>query len=56
MKYIKNAVLSGAAVALFGITLRLVPEKPASAQQAACVNLLVGAGYAAWMGVKFGDT
>jgi len=31
-------------------------HQPAQAQSAACVNLLAGAGYAAWMGVKFGDS
>lgn len=29
---------------------------PASAQSAACVNLLVGAGYSAWMAVEFAGT
>lgn len=34
----------------------VIAAQPASAQSAACVNLLVGAGYAAWMGVHFGDS
>lgn len=34
----------------------LFAAAPAQAQSAACVNLLAGAGYAAWMGVKFGDS
>ena len=34
----------------------LLASPPAQAQSAACVNLLAGAGYAAWMGVKFGDS
>lgn len=40
--------------ALLGPALFAAP--PAQAQSAACVNLLAGAGYAAWMGVKFGDS
>jgi len=42
----------GAAVA----GLCLLTAQPALAQSAACVNLLAGAGYAAWMGVHFGDS
>lgn len=47
----RNAVLSAA---LLGPAL--LAGQPAQAQSAACVNLLAGAGYAAWMGVKFGDS
>jgi hypothetical protein len=36
--------------------LGLSPSAPAAAQSAACVNLLAGAGYAAWMAVEFGGT
>ncbi|NDW06229.1 hypothetical protein [Jiella pacifica] len=42
-----------AAAALFGAST--LGAAPAAAQSAACVNLLVGAGYAAWMGVKVGQ-
>ncbi len=38
------------------VGLCLLAAPPAVAQSAACVNLLAGAGYAAWMGVKFGDS
>ena len=41
---------------LAGFSMGIAPSAPAMAQSAACVNLLVGAGYAAWMGVKFGDS
>jgi hypothetical protein len=34
----------------------MLVAQPCFAQSAACVNLLVGAGYAAWMGVHFGDS
>lgn len=36
--------------------LCMLVAQPCAAQTAACVNLLVGAGYAAWMGVHFGDS
>ena len=39
-----------------GVGLCVMVAQPCIAQTAACVNLLVGAGYAAWMGVKFGDS
>lgn len=56
MTCIRNGALSGAAMMIVGLGLGLAPAKPAAAQSAACVNLLVGAGYAAWMGVKLGDS
>lgn len=50
-----SLTLSACAVATtFGAAMLASP--PARAQSAACVNLLAGAGYAAWMGVKFGDS
>jgi hypothetical protein len=36
--------------------LWMLAAQPAHAQSAACVNLLVGAGYSAWMAVHFGDS
>lgn len=39
-----------------GVGLCMLVAQPCVAQTAACVNLLVGAGYAAWMGVKLGDS
>lgn len=39
-----------------GAGLCMLVAQPCAAQSAACVNLLVGAGYAAWMGVNFGDS
>jgi len=47
---LKTVFAAGAFVAA------VVAHQPAQAQSAACVNLLAGAGYAAWMGVKFGDS
>ncbi|MCF3975111.1 hypothetical protein [Paracoccus salsus] len=35
------------------LALGVAGSQPAAAQSAACVNLQVGAGYAAWMAVKF---
>ena len=43
-------------LAACGLGIGLLAAPPASAQSAACVNLLVGAGYAAWMAVHFGDS
>ncbi|MBS0534968.1 MAG: hypothetical protein JSR72_13000 [Proteobacteria bacterium] len=48
------ALATAFSAALLGPALLAAP--PARAQSAACVNLLAGAGYAAWMGVKFGDS
>lgn len=45
-----------AALAAAGFGFGMAPVAPVAAQSAACVNLLVGAGYAAWMGVRFGDS
>ena len=47
---LKDAAIAGA------VGLSVLAGQPAAAQSAACVNLLAGAGYAAWMGVKFGDS
>jgi hypothetical protein len=49
-----SSFASTAAVAALAVSI-LAP-KPAEAQSAACVNLLAGAGYAAWMGVEFAGT
>ncbi|TFF18382.1 hypothetical protein E3C22_21670 [Jiella endophytica] len=43
---------AAAAASLAAATFAAAP--PAAAQTAACVNLLVGAGYSAWMGVQVG--
>ena len=51
MPFVKRTGL-GAVVA--GIWMLFA--QPVFAQSAACVNLLAGAGYAAWMGVHFGDS
>ncbi|MEY6431232.1 hypothetical protein ABC977_02290 [Thioalkalicoccus limnaeus] len=45
-----------AAAAAAALAVTVLAPKPAEAQSAACVNLLVGAGYAAWMGVEFAGT
>lgn len=42
--------------AILGVGLTMAVAQPASAQTAACVNLLVGSGYSAWMGVKFANS
>jgi hypothetical protein len=48
---------TGAKPALAGAVLAqgVASSQPAAAQSAACVDLLVGAGYAAWMAVKLAD-
>src|SRR5208282_1744949 len=38
------------------VGLCMLMAQPCFAQQAACVNLLWGSGYAAWMGVRLGDS
>lgn len=43
-------------IAICAVGLGTLVAQPCEAQTAACVNLLVGAGYAAWMAVKFGDS
>jgi hypothetical protein len=48
---VRTAVIGAAALGLSSV---YAPS--AVAQSAACVNLLSGAGYSAWMGVKFGDS
>lgn len=45
-----------AAAGALGFGLCMFATQSSFAQSAACVNLLVGAGYAAWMGVHFGDS
>lgn len=41
---------------VFAAGLCMLVAQPCFAQSKACVNLLVGAGYAAWAGVHFGDS
>lgn len=41
---------------VFGVGLCVLGAQPCVAQSAACVNLLVKAGYVAWMGVHFGES
>jgi len=43
-------------LAICAVGLGTLAAQPCEAQTRACVNLLVGAGYAAWMAVKFGDS
>jgi len=52
-----NSALSrlNTSVVIIGLGLGVSFAQPAAAQSAACVNLLVGAGYSAWMAVKFAD-
>lgn len=45
-----------ACLGIFAFGIGVMAAQPSYAQSAACVNLLVGAGYAAWMGVKLGDS
>lgn len=43
-------------LAICAVALGTLAAQPCAAQTAACVNLLAGAGYSAWMAVKFGDS
>jgi hypothetical protein len=48
-----RATSLGVAAVALSLGLGSLSPTPAAAQSAACVNLLVGAGYAAWMGVRY---
>ena len=43
-------------LAACGAGLCLLSAQPSFSQSSACVNLLAGAGYSAWMAVHFGDS
>jgi hypothetical protein len=54
--YIKNLLNIRTSLAICAVGVGALAAQPAAAQSKACVSLLAGAGYAAWMAVKFGDS